>query len=103
MSNKKLEVGTSGKMVTVRFDDKTWNKLREVMASRDVDQSTAIRLCICHVPILKVGNSRDLAREFCRLRESLEEKVIDPSLRKGVEELCQSIKDVFHVLDQWSK
>lgn len=87
-----------GKSHTVRLDEQTEEKLQNIMRARGIDCSTAVRLAINGVQILQVGNCKDLGMEFCRIRSLLEDPTKQTEAGKEAEELCRSIKDLLHML-----
>lgn len=94
MSKKRI----TGKSHTVRLDEKTEKKLQDIMRSRGIDCSTAVRMAINEIPILQVGNCQDLGREFCRIRNLLEDSEKQIEAQEEAEKLCQSIKELLHTL-----
>ncbi len=88
----------NGKSHTVRLDEQTEEKLQEIMRARGIDCSTAVRLAINEVPILQVGNCKELGQEFCKIRMLMEDPEKHLEARKEAEKLCQFIKDLLHTL-----
>lgn len=86
MIDKKKE-----KRLSIRLDDVTAEKLEEVMQARDVSQSDAVRLCINGAQIIQIGDAKNLATEFCRIRMALDEGYVDEEIRQEVNALCQFI------------
>lgn len=94
MNKKKI----TGKSHTVRLDERTEEKLQDIMRSRGIDCSTAVRMAINEVPILQVGNCQDLGREFCRIRDLLEDSEKQMEAKEEAEKLCQSISELLLML-----
>lgn len=82
------------KRVSLRLDNETAEKLEKVMKARDVSQSDAIRLCIQGSHILQIGDTKNLALEFCRIRMALDKGYVNEEVRKEVNTLCQSIGEL---------
>ena len=92
------EEKSAGKSHTVRLDEQTEEKLQSIMKARGITCSTAVRMAINEIPILQVGNCRDLGKEFCRIRNLLEDPEKQMEAKKEAEELCQSIRELLHTL-----
>lgn len=82
------------KAVSVRLNADTHTKLEYIMKSRGVNASDAIRLCINTARIINIGDSKGLARDFCRIRVALENNSIDAEIGRQVNALCQCMCDV---------
>lgn len=87
-----------GKSHTVRLDEQTEEKLQNIMKVRGITCSTAVRMAINEIQILQVGNCKDLGKEFCRIRNLLENPEKQMEAKKEAEELCQSIRELLHML-----
>lgn len=94
MNKKKI----TGKSHTVRLDEKTEEKLQNIINARGIDCSTAVRMAINEIPILRVGNCQDLGREFCRIRDLLEDSEKQMEAKEEAEKLCQSISGLLLML-----
>ncbi len=88
----------TGKSHTVRLDEQTEEKLQNIIKARGIDCSTAVRMAINEIPILHVGNCKELGKEFCHIRNLLEDPEKQIDAKKEAEELCQSIRELLHML-----
>ena len=88
----------TGKSHTVRLDERTEEKLQNIMSARGIDCSTAVRMAINVIPILQVGNCQDLGREFCHIRNLLENSEKQMEAKEEAEKLCQSISELLLML-----
>ncbi len=91
------------KRLSIRLDNATAEKLKKVMAARDVSQSDAVRLCIRGAQILHIGNAKNLATEFCRIRMALDNNCLDEKIRKEVDLLCQYIRELLRQIEEAPK
>ena len=80
--------------VSVRLNADTHTKLENLMKSRGVNASDAIRLCINDARIINIGDSKGLAQNFCRIRVALENNSYDEEIERQVNVLCQCMYDV---------
>ena len=55
-------------------------------------------MAINEIPILQVGNCKDLGKEFCRIRNLLEDPEKQIEAKKEAEDLCRSINELLHTL-----
>lgn len=94
MSNQKNEKINSEMRLSIRLEHEYAEKLTSIMEARGLDKSQAVRFCIKRSIILQFGDIKQLGQEFYKTRIALENNKFDEDVRKVVDKLCQSIKDV---------
>ena len=82
------------KKMSVRLDTVTETCLGKIMAARGLNQSDAIRLCIQGAKILQIGDIKDLAKEFFKIRSALESGEFTDEIKMEVNHLCQLMLDL---------
>lgn len=95
-NNKKDEKST----ITFRLNEKEYIKLKDIMRARDLNQSDAIRFAIMQIPILHIGNVKNLAEEFCKIRHAMNSDNASEEVKKEVNKLCHYIFDLITKIEQ---
>lgn len=96
---EELDEEIKGIKVNVRLDEETSEKLNEIMKARGLSKSDAVRFCIKQIPIIQFGNIKDLALEFCQIREALETGNYDAQTSEEVNMLCRYISDLLEKVE----
>ena len=88
MTKKKCE------NLNMRLDDATAKRLEEIMQARGLNKTDAVKHCIHNIPILHLGDVKNLALEFCKIRVALESDCVTEEIRQEVKQLCQCTCDL---------
>ena len=87
------------KTISFRLDSGTDEKLKEIMKARGLNKTDAIKFCIHGIPILRIGNIKELSKELYQIREMLEGKENLNACERRLEELCQYIFDLLQKIE----
>lgn len=82
------------KSASLRLDDSTALRLKEIRMARGLSKTDAIKYCIHNIPILQIGDVTNLAMEFYKIRIALENNCITEEIRKEVKGLCLCMSDL---------
>lgn len=96
---KKDNTKTDEGKLSIRLDEETNRKLHEIMKARGVNKTDAVCMCINEIPILQIGDVKELAKEFYAIRIALENGDNSEELCEEVKKLCHSISELIQKVE----